>query len=61
MEKLEKVAIRHISDQTALKAFLKYCKVGCGWLPYSEVDSEQVKTCLENFKKEHPRYAEHIS
>ena len=61
MEKLEKVAIGHINNQTALKAFLKYCKVRCGWFAYSEVDPEQVETCLDNFKKDYPMYAEHIS
>jgi hypothetical protein len=32
MVKLEKVAIDHIDNQTALDAFLKYCKVGWGVL-----------------------------
>ena len=61
MEKLEKVAMCHIEDQTALQAFLKFCKVHCGWFPYSEVDSEQVKTCLNNFQKDHPEYTNRIS
>lgn len=61
MEKLEKVAICHIENETALKAFLKYCKVRCGWFPYSEVDPGQVETCLENFKKDYPTYAEYVS
>ena len=61
MEKLEHVANRHINNQTALKAFLKYCKVNCGWFAYSEVDPEQVETCLGNFKKDYPKHAQYIS
>ena len=61
MEKLEKVANRHIENQTALKAFLKYCKVHCGWFPYSQVDAESVETCLDNFKRDHPEYAQFVS
>ena len=63
-KKLDVLASKYINNQVALKAFLKYCKVGCGWLPYSmmdeEKDSEQVEICLKNFKKDHPIYAEHI-
>jgi hypothetical protein len=61
MVKLEKVAIDHIDNQTALDAFLKYCKVGWGCFPYSDVDPEQVETCLGNFKKDHPEYAQYVS
>jgi hypothetical protein len=61
MEKLEKVAMRHIKDQRALKAFLKYCKNDWGEFPYSQENPEDVENCLENFKKDHPEYAEHIS
>lgn len=60
MEKLEKVAMNHIKDQKTLRAFLKYCKVGCGWFPYSQVDAESVEICLKNFKKDHPEHAEYI-
>jgi hypothetical protein len=60
-EKLEKVAICHIEDQTALEAFLKYSKVNCGWFPYSQVNPEDVENCLVNFKKDHPEYADKIS
>jgi hypothetical protein len=60
-EKLEKVANCHIEDQTALKAFLKYSKVNCGWFPYSLVNPEDVRNCLDNFKKDHPEYLRHIS
>jgi hypothetical protein len=61
MEKLEKVAIDHIDNQTALKSFLKYCKVHCGWFAYSQVNSEDVETCLVNFKKDHPEQAKYVS
>ena len=61
MEKLEKVAIDHINNQTTLKAFIKYCKVHCGWFAYSQVNPEEVETCLENFKKDHSEYAQYIS
>jgi hypothetical protein len=54
MEKLEKVAVDHIENQSALKAFLKYCKVHCGWFAYSQVNPEDVETCLVNFKNDHP-------
>lgn len=60
-KKLEGVAICHIENQTALKAFLKYCKVNCGWFPYSQVDPEDVENCLVNFKKDHPEFAEHVA
>ena len=61
MEKLEKVAIDHINNQTALKAFIKYCKVHCGWFAYSQVNPEEVETCLGNFKKDHSEYAQYTS
>lgn len=61
LEKVEKVAIRYIDNQTVLKAFLKYCKVYCGWFPYSQVDAKSVEICLGNFKKDHPEHAKHIS
>jgi hypothetical protein len=60
MEKLGKVANCHIENQTALKAFLKYCKVNCGWFPYSQVDPEDMGNCLDNFKKDHPEYDRYI-
>ena len=61
MEKLEKVAMDHIENQTALEAFLKYCKNDWGEFPYSRVDTESVENCLKNFKKDHPEYADFIS
>jgi hypothetical protein len=61
MKKLENEAMGHIKDQTALKAFLKYCKVRCGWFPYSDADPEQVETCLGNFKKDYPEFAQYVS
>jgi len=61
MEKMEHVANRHIENQAALKAFLKYCKVHCGWFPYSQVDADSVKICLSNFKKDHPEHAQYVS
>ena len=61
MEKLENVANRHIMDQSTLKSFLKYCKVHCGWFPYSQVDAQSVEICLNNFKKDHPERAQYIS
>lgn len=69
--KVEKVAINHLknpmmddpANQKALKAFLKYCKVHCGWFPYSEENPEQVEICLENFKKDKDmlQFAEYFS
>jgi len=56
MEKLEKVANSYIVNQTALKAFLKYCKVSCGLFPYSQVNPDDVRDCLKNFMKDHPEY-----
>lgn len=61
MEKLEFVANRHIGDQMALKVYLKYCKVHCGWLSDSPVDVQSVETCLDNFKKDHPEFAQYVS
>lgn len=60
-KKLEDIAMKHISNQTALKVFLKYCKNDWGEFPYSKVEEEKVEICLENFKKDKPQYAQYVS
>ena len=60
MKKLEHVANNYIENQTALKAFLKYCKVHCGWFPYSQVNPDDVKDCLVHFREDHSEYAQFI-
>ena len=59
-EKLCILIDQYILDQRTGRAFLKYCQAECGWINELDVNIDDFKTCLENFKNEHPEYAHNI-
>lgn len=59
-EKLCILIDQYIYDQRTAKMFLKYCQIECGWINEYDVNVDDFKTCLENFKNEHSEYAHNI-
>ena len=51
---------QYISDIKVGDIFLKFCEVGCGRAVEYSVDIKSFMTCLNNFQKEHPEYAQYI-